>query len=83
MLCCKEIFFYPLVFNVSIFSRLCLETRLITKRKEIDVKSVYLNLASDKIAGLPVLHTFSGADIKGFLVKEKELMVIFCKQSYQ
>ena len=55
------------------FSRLCLETRLITKRKEIDVKSVYLYLGSDKVAGL----------IKGFLVKEKELMVIFCKQSYQ
>ena len=73
MLCCKEFFFYPLVFNVSMFSRLCLETRLITKRKEIDVKSVYLYLGSDKVAGL----------IKGFLVKEKELMVIFCKQSYQ
>ena len=25
---------------------------------------IYLNLANDKVAGVPGLHTFSGADIK-------------------
>ena len=51
MLCCGEIFFHALVFNASRFSRLRSQTRLITKQKEIDVKSVYLNLGSDKMAG--------------------------------
>ena len=36
----------------------------IAKRKEIDVKLVYLNLGSDKVAALSVFPTFSGTDIK-------------------
>ena len=65
MLCCKEIFFQDLVFNVSRLTRLCSQTRFIAKQKEIDVKSFYLNLGSDKVAVLPVFHIFSGTDIKG------------------
>ena len=49
MLCYTEIFSDDLVFNVSRFSRLCSQTRFITKQKEIDVKSVYLNLGRDKV----------------------------------
>ena len=70
MLCCKQIFFYLLALNISRFFRVCSETRFITKRKEIDIKSAYLNLGSDTVAGLPVLHTFSGADIKGSIFSE-------------
>ena len=72
ILCCKDIFCYVLVFNVSRFSRLCSQARFITKQKEIDVKSVYLNLGSDKVPALPVFHTFAGTDIKGsFLIQGK------------
>ena len=35
------------IFYRSRFYRLCSQTRFLTKRKEIDVKSVYLNLGSD------------------------------------
>ena len=62
MLCCMEDFFYVLVLDVSRFSLLCSQTRFITKRKEIEVKSVYLNLDIDKVAGLPGFRTFSGAE---------------------
>ena len=83
MLFCKEIFTHDLVFNVSRFFRLCLQTRFITKRKEIDVKSVYLNFGSDKVATLSIFHTFSGTYIKGnfFWSRKKELLVIFQKVS--
>ena len=83
---CKEIFFHDLVFNVSRFSRLCSQTRLITKRNEIDVKSVYLNVGSDKVVAFPVFHNFSGVDIKGsFLSKGKRIAGNFAKstRSYQ
>ena len=52
-----------------------------TKRKEIDVKSVYLNLGSDKVEALPVFHTFSSTDIKGSFLSQgrKELQVVFQK----
>ena len=80
MLCCQEIFFYALVLDISRFSRVFSETRFMTKRKEIDVKSVFLNLGRDKIAGLPGFHTFSGADIMGFsLSNGKKVLVIFQK----
>ena len=70
MLRCKEIFFHDPVFNVSKFSRLCSQTRFITKQKEIVVNSVYVNLGSDKVASLPGFHAFSGADImESFLSK--------------
>ena len=81
ILCCKDIFFYVLVFNVSRFSRLCSQARFITKQKEIDVKSVYLNLGSDKVQALPVFHTFSGTDIKGsFLIQGKKNCWQFFKE---
>ena len=57
-----------------------------TKRKEIDVKSVFLNLGRDKIAGLPGFHTFSGADIMGFSLSNGEKSAgnfSKRKQSYQ
>ena len=48
------------------------QTQFILKQKEIDFKSFYSNLGNDKVASLPGLHTFSGADIKGsFLCKGK------------
>ena len=65
MLCYTEIFSDDLVFNVSRFSRLCSQTRFITKQKEIDVKSVYLNLGRDKVVALPIFSTYSGTYIKG------------------
>ena len=58
-------------FNVSRFSRLCSQTRFITKRKEI-VKSVYLNLSIDKVEGLPGFRTFSGAKIKWLFLSKRE-----------
>ena len=83
MLCCKEIFFYGLVLDESRFSRLCSQTRFITKRKEIDVKTVYLNVGREKVADLPGFHTFSGANIKGsFLSKEiKKCWQFFKKET--
>ena len=48
----------------SIFSQLCLQTRFIGKRQKIDVKIIYLNFNSYKVAGLLYFYTFSGADIK-------------------
>ena len=57
--------------HVSRFSRLCLQTRFIRKKnKQIDVKSVKSDVKSDKVAGLPDFHTFSGADIKGSFFSE-------------
>ena len=65
-------FFYGLVFNASRFSCLCSQTRFITKQKEIDVKSVYLNRGSGEVAGLPGFHTFSGADIMGSYLSNRK-----------
>ena len=39
----------------------------IKNRIEIDLKSVYLNLDSDKVSDLPGSHTFSGANYLGAL----------------
>ena len=80
----RKFFFYLLSFNVSRFSRQCSEPQFKAKRKEIDVeKSVYLNLCSDKVAGLPVLHTFLGAHIKESFFSEgkKEFLVIFQRKT--
>ena len=65
MLCYAEIFVHDLVFNVSRFSCLCLQTRFIAERKAIDVKSVYLSLGSDKVASLQVFYNYSETYIKG------------------
>ena len=56
-------------------------TRLITKRKEIDVKSIYLNLGSGKVTAVPFLHTFFRGRYKGilFVSRKKEMLVIFQK----
>ena len=82
MLCCKDIFLYVLVLDVGKFYRLCSQTRFIMNQKEIDVKSVYLNLETDKVADLPGFHTFSGEDIKGpFLSNGKKMLVIFNKET--
>ena len=73
MLCCIEVFLYVLVLHISRFSRLCSQTRFITKLKEIEVKCVYLNLGSDKVADFPGSRTTLGTDIKrSFLSKGKK-----------
>ena len=72
MLCCNEIFFYGLVFNESMFSWLCSQTRLIKKQKEINVKYAYLNRGSGEVAGLPGFHSFSGADTMGSYLSDRK-----------
>ena len=81
MLCCLDIVFYGLVFNASRFSWLCSHTRFITKQKETDVKSAYLNRGSGEVVGLPGFHTFSGSDIMGSYLSNKKIkmLVIFQK----
>ena len=64
----------------------CSQTQFITKQKEIDVKSVYINRGSGEVGVLPGFHTFSGADIMGFyLSNRKKNAGNFSKrkQSYQ
>ena len=77
MLCYTEIFSDDLVFNVSRFSRLCSQTRFITKQKEIDVKSVYLNLGRDKVVALYLFRDIYKGAL--FQSRKKELLAIFQK----
>ena len=51
------------------------------KRKEIDVKSIYLNLGNDKLTAVPFLHIFFRGRYKGilFVSRKKEMLVIFQK----
>ena len=44
------------------------------KQKVIDVKSVYLNRGSGKIAGLPGFHIFSGVDIMRSCLSNRKKM---------
>ena len=80
MLCNKETFFDDLVLDIRRFSRLCLQIRFIMKRQETDLKTFYLNLGSDKIAGLSGFLNFSEVNKKRyFLGKGKKK----CRQFFK